>query len=352
MRRLSKLFILLILSLSFFACEGNTNGNSASTQIEFAEILPPEWEYIASHRLETCQSENDIEEWLVLFRFDTPNSAIRGIVYQIDKTHPPAIHPYMLDPPDRNYLCECQCTPTLENVLPNPGKDDEAPELIVRDRCGSVSPPTTRLTIFCWNEGIEEYEPLGQFWGNRIEVDYNEVAVTRLIPHHRAQLAMRYIYRPVGSNPATYYIQTGEDYLPVSEQETEFVFYERPEGVLTSPYPEKVVLAFYMDYTQNDILKYLREDRWRDSICADGGCGCNAPRNRIRRVGVTYLHCASERSAGRQPCGGERGPEEAAVDVEIICERKNGQREQAKSLRWQLICEDNQWKMASVAPRE
>jgi len=306
------------------------------------EILPPvelpeNWEHVRTYRLDTNRDNN--QEWVVLHRFDLPSetghdgSPIGGVVYQPGESSPFVLTAYELRPQDGNYLCECECTAAMKNVLSGlPG-----PELVVRDRCDDK---VIRSSIFYWEPNKKEYVPQGHFSGSRVEVELNSVTVDQRLPH-RAQLALRQIYRP--RDEKTYYEPFDRGILVVPEK-YELVFYQaEPEDVRRSPYPEKVVLAFYNHYTDDrQAAEYFTEKGWEQlEQCAAGRCGCASARGEIAHVRVTNLQPGEYTySEGKSP-----GSDRAVFDFNVLCEHQNGTLEDETFVRWYLVRQDDHWRL-------
>jgi len=346
--RLLLLVVVVFLCL-LAACSGPDESEDTSAYLNFADILPADWQYVDTHRLDT--NRDDEKEWVVMYRFDLltgterRDGPIAAVVYQPDDRKPPCVIPYELLPQDGSYLCECKCTPTMENVL----SGLEGDELVVRDDCDEE---ITRLAIFYWDPSAEEeYLPKGHFSGDRITSSPNEVTVDRRLPD-RAQLAIRQTCYPDEENK-TYYWLEGQD--TVVCEKYEYIFYDgEPEDVMLSPYPEKVVLAFYNHYTDGDkdVSQYFTEDGWeRVDKCAAGQCGCTVARNKVKDVRVIYL-LPGEETCSQTPvhqCE-KYGPDRAIVETTVICEHKNEDQgeDQQQILEWRLVREGARWKLDSV----
>ncbi len=299
--------------------------------------LPEHWEHVRTYNLDTNRDGN--QEWVILYRFDLPTetgqagSPIAGVVYQSNSSNSLILTPYELRPQDDDYLCECECTANMEDVLSGlPG-----PELIVRDRCYDE---TTRLTIFHWEPSEDKYLSQGLFFGSRIEAELDKVIVDQRLLH-RAQLALRQIYRPRDNE--TYYYPFNGDVLIVPEK-YELVFYQpEPEDVTQSPYPEKVVLAFYNHYTDDEQASvYFTENGWEQLRgCGTGQCGCTSTRSEITHVRVTDLQAGE----GTYSKSTDPGTDQTTVDVKVICERRNDTPESTTYVRWYLVRHDDRWKL-------
>lgn len=295
--------------------------------------LPETWEHVHTYRLDANRDDN--QEWVVLYRFDLPveaeqsGSPIAGVVYQPDDNSSPVLTPYELRPQDGNYLCECECIATMENVLSGlPGS-----ELVVRDHCNDT---VTRLTIFYWAPNEEKYLSKGHFSGSRIKAELNSVTVEQRLPH-RAQLALRQTYRP--DDNETYYGLFDQGVLVMPEKHELVCYQAEPKDVMRSPYPEKVVLAFYNHYTDDKYAsEYFTDKGWEQlAQCAAGRCGCTSARGEIAHVRVTNLQY-----------GEGTGSDRATFDFDVICERRDGALEDETTIRWHLIRQDDRWKLDSA----
>ncbi len=335
---------LLLLALLLYACDPSASDPASGRNpgLRFDTILPEDWQYITTYNLDTNRFD-DQEEWVVLYRFDLLvddkdqyRGPISGAVYQPDGERPPNLIAYPLRPPDGGYLCECKCVAAMKDAL----SGLEGPELIVSDRCDGE---TTRLTIFHWDQDARRYQPKGHFRGDNIQVDQNEVRVEEPWPG-RAQLAMRYTYRPRDNQ--TYY-QPGDQGVCVECEKRGIVFsHGEPEDVMRSPYPEKIVLAFYTHYTDDAKAPgYFAEGAWdRLGQCAPGRCGCASARSDIEQVWVIDLKPENEPLSADK----DLNPDKAAVLATVICDRRNAASEGERLMRWILTREDDRWQLHSL----
>ncbi len=293
-------------------------------------MLQDNWEHVQTYRLDANRDGD--QEWVVLYRFDlqtgTEQSSgpIGGVVYQPDHRSSSSFTLYTLRPRNGDYLCECECTAAMEDVL----SGLPATELVVRDRCNGE---TTRLSIFHWEENAGKYVPKGHFSGSQIQIETDKVTVSQRLPH-RAQLVLKQVYRSLDTK--TYY-QPGNLGILVMSGEYELGFYKaEPQDPMRSPYPEKVVLAFYNHYADSrKVSGYFTEQGRRElADCATGRCGCIAPPSEIVHVRVTDLHSDEDINT-----------EQITVDSHIICRRHDGTLENETFVRWHLIQQDGRWKL-------
>jgi hypothetical protein len=300
--------------------------------LTFGEILPKVWHHADTYRIDV--NGNGKNAWIVLYRFDLLNEGgesagpITAVFYQPDDERPPNLLADPLHPRDRDYLCECKCTPALENVLSGWNGD----ELVFYDQCGDQ---ISRLTIFHWDENDAKYVATGHFCGTCIEVTLDEVTVREPL-QDRAQLSECKTYRAWDNK--TYYQSSG---TPVPSKKAEIVFSKgEPDAVLDSPYPEKIVLAFYQNYDKDEEAPTYFAEKVRDYLgqCDTGECGCIAPRHEIDHVMVTELHPAPY--SDKDP-----NPKQTTVGAWIECKRRSGESEGKKYVKWLLVRENNRWQL-------
>jgi tetratricopeptide (TPR) repeat protein len=296
-------------------------------------MLPENWKHYHTYRLDTNR-DNNLES-VVLYYFDLPagtevdSGPIGGFVYQPNHKNSSIFSRYDLRPRGGDYLCECECTAAMEDVL----SGLSGSELLVRDYCDDG---ITRLSIFYWEPNEGQYLPKGHFSGSRIQAQRDSVMVSQRLPH-RAQLALQQVYQP--RNDETYYQSDNLDILVMSEK-YELTFYEaEPADVMRSPYPEKIVLAFYNHYADSRrASEYFTTSGWRQlEQCTTGQCGCAAAPGEITHVRVTDLHSI-----------GETGSNRASFEFSVVCERRDGASEAENSVQWNLVQQDGRWKLDSV----
>jgi hypothetical protein len=324
MRQAGKLLLIVVFLCLPLACEpAQSNPGDSGLPVCLNIHLPGGWQPLETRYLDT-NGDNE-QEAVILYRFDLPSetgqqgSPIRAVVYQIDEEELPNILAHELLTPDNDYLCECACALTMEDVLS--GLD--GPELVVRDQCNGER---SRLTIFHWDSVQIKYVSGGHFHGHEIEVAPNEVRVEeRLLD--RAQLARRTIHH-------------SSDGITYDWSRDELIFcHEEPQDVTSSPYPEKVVLSLYNHYTDTaKIQTYFTVAGWeRLGQCDTGRCGCSSMRFEVAHVWVTDLRSEPENTIS--------GSDRAIVTATVNCERQGGLPDGERPIRWSLIREAGRWKL-------
>jgi hypothetical protein len=147
-------------------------------------------------------------------------------------------------------------------------------------------------------------------------------------------LALKQVYQSYDTK--TYY-QRGDLGILVMSGEYELVFYKaEPKDPMRSPYPEKVVLAFYNHYTNGRrVSGYFTGEGWSElEGCTTGRCGCNPAPSEIAYVRVTDLHSDDDINSDR-----------VTVDSHVICEHQDGTSERESFVRWYLVQQNGRWKL-------
>jgi hypothetical protein len=305
------------------------------TQVPKGIIPPLHVKPAEIYELDTNHSGD--QEWVVLYRFDLPaetegeRGPIGGLVYPQKDDGSPSTTPLQLRTPHDEYLCECECLASMENALSMLPFE----ELVVRDTCNER---TTRAFIFHWEPNTGQHESKGHFIGDHVQVALNTVTVTQRV-QHLSQLALELVYVP--RNGGTYYQPDGRGV--VDPEKHELIFYgPEPEHVTLSPYPEKVVLAFYKHYTEGERVAELFTQRGWEQVeqCTTGQCGCLAGSEDVTHVRVTHLKPQEDTE-----------PDQAVFAANIICELGDGQLENETTVRWYLVRQDGQWKLDRAEPR-
>jgi len=340
MRQCGKLLLLVVLLSWPLGC-GPATGNpsplsrsalTGNPHLSFKEVLPEDWQcFNRSYRLDI--DDDGDNERVILYYFDVldearPRGAPIGVcVYKPDDNIPPNVIAYDLRPPSGDYLCECECTLDMENVLSGLTGD----ELVVRDRCDGE---TTRLTIFHWDVDKNRYESSGHFCGGRVEISRDQVMVEERQPG-RAQVAKVETYYP--DENKTYYLPGGQC-KPCTKGELGLC-YGDPEDVICFRYPEKAVLGFYNLYNDDEKATAYFVEGVQDHLgqCDASQCGCIAPRHQIAHVRVTDLQVEPESET--------QGTDRAIVGVTVFCEHRDGTEEGERRMRWHLVREDGCWRL-------
>jgi hypothetical protein len=228
--------------------------------VDFFALFPDRYEVRQVNYVDTDGDEQ--EEWVVFYQFDLADGRrpYAGVVYDYDRGDPVAMFPYRLLPPDRDYLSEgvvrlefkelvgaSEATPMPElfvyGEVPAPEEDDEKMD--------------TDLTIFRhipnsfdWEFPRDEprrYQVIGSFRGDggvSFDEETETVTVRNRAGYERSQLAVESVY--VLDNTRETYMSVEDPQQLMAPASSQVVFtFGVPADVLSSPYPEKVVLGFY-----------------------------------------------------------------------------------------------------------
>ena len=296
-RKLS-LLLWIGLSLVVSGCGPLEALRQPDTRLDFTKILP---ESKRPQNVQLLDADGDEKnEWIVFYKFDLVEGAtgrrfspIGGAVYNDDHGDPPVVFPYQLQPPDRVYLGEQNCVAEVGDLITT----NKGPELLVNNFAeeGLVAD----LSVFHWydhdkddlskkpSEERQGYECLGSFHGSGgITLDSSRVIVKERT-EERSQLSRKNVYDVRGSS---YFQPGGRELWPPVEKSVEFTF-GVPEDVAQSPYPEKIVLAFYLALGQNNPLAqtYLSETSGLKNLVGSSNFGTAASGDRIQKVLVKRI---------------------------------------------------------------
>jgi hypothetical protein len=328
--------------------------------VNLFDIVPP------GYRVEEVSYEDTdgdgVNEWVVFYQFDLVDgrSPYGGVVYDDDRGRPPVLFPYQLLPPDRDYLSQGKVRLARADVV-SLGEIKPVKELLVY---GQTDKLDTELGIFRnfpntlpWEPPTDDprrYQVIGFFRGDA-GVTYNDtdktVTVRNRAGYDRSQLAVQTVYA-LNDKRGTYMSPTDPDVLGAPAS-TQVVFaYGMPDDILITPYPEKVVLAFYMtlgerppkvpprDFlTGQALIEYERNNLNYFGLQ-------NATKDNISNVQIkllSYVPEVEEFDASTTILG----PEPRAIIVAVDLEARVGQVQvsTAGPIQWVLTLVDGKWRL-------
>jgi hypothetical protein len=301
-------------------------------------------------------------EWVVFYQFDLVDgrSPYGGVVYDDDRGQPPALFPYRLLPPDRDYLSQGKVKLSRADVV-TLGEIKPVKELLVY---GETDKLNTELGIFRnipntlpWEPPTDDprrYQVIGFFRGDA-GVTYDDttktVTVLNRAGYDRSQLAVQTVYA-LNEKRGTYMSPTDPDVLGAPAS-TQVVFaYGMPDDILNTPYPEKIVLAFYttlgerppkvaprdlltgqalIEYERNNLGYFGLQNGTKDNV------------SDVQLKLLSYVPAVEEFDASATILGAEP----RAIVVEVDLEGKVGQAQvsTAEPIRWVLTLVDGDWKI-------
>lgn len=282
------------------------------------------------------------EEWVVFYRFDQVGGGgpVAALIYDVvsdPSSLLPLAYPYKLRTPHEDYLAQGQPEVTLVDIVTE-SSGTERKEVLFKT--------ANELVFFQVNGNLVNqprddpplYRCIG-FFRSRDGVSFNpenlEVAVTSRDEYERSQLVTRRYYKPAADG----YFITGTTML-VSPFESAVDFPEGiPTDILGTPYPEKIVLAFYKTFGKADakptILEYLSAQAADEFMQGKLKYGSPWPLGELKWAVVKELSYYPTGDASQS----------AVVIVKVVFHRTTGEKSPLIEVRWTLIRVQNQWKM-------
>ncbi|MFZ5918604.1 MAG: hypothetical protein ACOYZ7_16845 [Chloroflexota bacterium] len=325
---------------------------TAQTEIDLAQILPASLRAKSIQRLDPAAGIT--RQWLVLYEYDFTGefSPIAGVVYRADRggsNRPPVVYPYPLQLPDRDYLGTDQVTVEPRDVLTaQPGA-----ELVVENR--NAAGFVTEAAIFRWHDpfadevwrdhNLEEryYECMGFFRSNgQVTVGSDLVTVEEWVGD-RSQLARIHTYKP---DERGSYLVDGITVRAAERSYINFAFGQSTD-ILASPYPEKIVLAFYNALGgPTEALKPYLSQAGQELLGAGlVGYGCVWPPSQVARASVYEIsYYPGVETQARQD-----EARRALVELKVQCWSRTGQAMPEEAhVGWFLVREKGNWRMDQV----
>jgi len=291
------------------------------------------------------------EEWVVAYRYDLVGyrSPISVVIYDAEGVDRelPMIYPYKLSTPDSDYLGEGVVSIGMTDVLGNlPEESGIRPELVITDAQNTTlsiyrvldvskvpNPPCVNLP--------NPYQVAGFFRATlRITRAGNAVVVYDRAGSERSQFALRRLYLPSNGS----YFQPGTTtLLPPKEASIEFA-YGMPADILETPYPEKLVLAFYNRLPGGDLAALLSTQAQQRLAGGQLDYGSPWPRAALQKALVQEISYVPGPSDSLSTFAQDAQPEAALVTAKVLFIGPDGQ-SQLRTIRWHLIKQGTQWKL-------
>ena len=281
-------------------------------------------------------------EWLVFYRFDQigGHGPVGALIYDVverDAPQLPLLYPYKLRTPDQNYLAQRVPQVSRVDIVREP--DDVVRKELVLTTSEEAAffrmslDPASRLA-----DVPPLYQCIG-FFRSTGGVSFNpeslEVTVTSSAGFERSQLIMRHFYKPEASG----YFAPGTTVLipPVASK---IDFAEGiPPAILDTPYPEKIVLAFYQTLGRADVepkvTDYLSAQAVEEFEAGTLRYGSPYPTEQLKYAVVKEL--------GYYPT--QEDSTSTIVTVKVVFRSDSDQKSPLIEVRWTLTRAQNQWKM-------
>nr|MBC7245386.1 hypothetical protein [Chloroflexota bacterium] len=344
---------MFLLVLTLTACGTTPTPTPPAKTISFPEdvfgrgFLPGKT-YLDIKREDT-DSDGQLE-WVVFYRFDQVGGGgpVAALIYDIvvdPEVQLPIAYPYKLRTPDQNYLSQDIPNLSLAEIVREDGNVRKElvfsteTELVffrvTRDPKGPPvdNPPLYRCIGFFRSDGGVSFNP-----GNL------QVTVTSRAGYERSQLVTRREYKP-GTLPEAdgYFLANTTTLVAPFESRVDF-----PEGIpatiLDTPYPEKIVLAFYQTLGKSDaqpaLADYLSPQAATELTQLKLRYGSPLPPDQIQRAIVQELSYYPTQEDSTT----------ALVTAKVIFQPKTGQPSPLIEVRWRLVRIGNRWKMDYAEP--
>jgi hypothetical protein len=337
-------WIALVLCLLALTACSRSEPEKPPEMLNFMEDIP-----LGKPVLEVQQVDTDSDkkpEWVIFYRFDQVGTGgpVAALIYDVVReplSQLPMVYPYKLRTPDQNYLAADVPALSLYNLLP---------ESTGTPRNELVFSTGHELAVFRVTRDPDEfaadnpplYRCIGFFRSDAVAFDEKtfEVTVTSNAGFERSQLVARSYYQPASSDQQDgYFITTTTSLAPPEESKVDFNEGKIPEAVLDTPYPEKIVLAFYQTLGQAnpaiDILYYLSSqaaDAFKQGTLKYGS---PFPTDQLKAAIVKELSYYPTQDTDKT----------ALVRATVVFHPKSGQPSNPIETRWRLVLVENRWKM-------
>ncbi len=337
-----KVLSIILLAALLTACgTPPTPGEPPEKMISFTKDVLPGRSVVDVQRLDT--DSDGQTEWVVFYRFDqvSGHGPVAALIYDVVRdpsSQLPVVYPYKLRTPEQNYLAQWQPKMALVDVVPEPSG-------VLRKEL--VFTTTNELTFFHLNRDPASqptddpplYGCIGFFRSDSgVSFDPSKgltVTVTSRAGYERSQLVTRYEYRPEAGG----YFITGTTTL-VSPFAAAVDFPEGiPSDILDTPYPEKIILAFYQTFgkamAQPTILDYLNTQAAAEFMQGKLRYGSPFPLDQLSKAVVKELSYYST----------QEGSTSTMVAAKVVFYARSGQKSALIEVRWTLVRVQNRWKM-------
>jgi len=292
-------------------------------------------------RVDTDNDEQD--EWVVFYRFDRveDRGPVAGLVYDVvldPSSHLPIVYPYRLRTPNEDYLAQGEPKVVLIELVPEPAGATPRKELLLKTDSELAFFKVTSELVNQPSDNPSLYRCIG-FFRSRDGVYYNpdnhEVVVTSRAAYERSQLVTKHYYRPEADG----YFVTGTTTLVTPFGSAVDFPAGIPEDVLDTPYPEKIVLAFYRTLGTEGAKPPIVE-------CLTAQAATEFQQGRLRYGSpwpLDELKLAVVKELGYYPT--DAASQSTVVTVKVVFHRNTGEMTPLFEVRWTMVRVQNQWKM-------
>ena len=335
--------LVLLLSALLISCTISTSTpgpTPPAKTVSLADDVLLGMDVVDVQRLD-ADSDGELE-WLVFYRFDQVGAQgpVAALVYDVlprPSGQLPLLWPYKLRTPHENYLAQRVPDVSLVDIVSDP--DDLVRKEIVLTTSEEAAffrmslDPASRLA-----DVPPLYYCIG-FFRSAGGVSFNpetlEVTVSSRAGFERSQLITKHFYQPEADG----YFASGTTTLhaPIGSK---IDFAEGiPPTILDTPYPEKIVLAFYQtlgkDNADPKATDYLTAQAARELNAGALSYGSPFPGGQLKYAVVKEL--------GYYPT--QEDSTATTVTVKVVFRSVSEQSSSLVDVQWTLTRVQNQWKM-------
>ncbi len=286
-------------------------------------------------------------EWLVFYRFDQvgDRGPVAAVIYDVVRNGPfPVIYPYRLRTPNEAYLALASPRAMMVDVL-DEVNGPQRRELLLYTKTDMAFYAVDAAAIGVASDDPSAYRCIG-FFRSDTEVGFDPetrlATVVSQAGYERSQLVTKHYYRPEADG---FFITGTFTLVPPAASRIEFPS-GIPETILETPYPEKIVLAFYQTFGKTNpkptIDQYLTAQAGDDM--AHGRLWYGLPSNlslaQLRNVAVKELSYYPTQDSSTS----------TVVVVKVVFNAINGVQSPLTTVRWTLNRIGSQWKMHFSQP--
>jgi hypothetical protein len=344
---LTVLALCLLVLVALTACIRRSEPEGPAKTLDFQQDIPLP---LGKPVLDVQRVDTDSDkkpEWVLFYRFDQVGTGgpVAALIYDVVNdpiSQLPMVYPYKLRTPDQDYLAEDVPHVGLYNVLTEPTGATARNELVFATTHEVAIFRLTRDPDAFAADNSPLYRCIGFFRNDAVAFDPNtfEVTVTSNAGFERSQLVTRSYYQPASSDQFDgYFVASTNTLVPPKESQVDFSEGKIPDAILDTPYPEKIVLAFYQTLGKSnpatDILYYLSSqaaDAFKKNTLKYGSPFAPDQLARAIVTELSYIATQDTQVVGH-------------VKAWVVFYSKSNERSNPIEVNWRLVRVDNRWKM-------
>jgi hypothetical protein len=337
--RLARALVLALLVTGLAACVGSDTQQLPQPFIDIGQDVLPDRAVVGVQRVDS-DSDGKLE-WLVFYRFDQVGKTgpVAALLYDVaaGAGQIPVVYPYKLRTPAETYLAQTQPEVAMMELLTESAETARKELVLSTDYDLAIF----RVNGNAINQPADDpalYQCVGFFrsdGGVFLNAETRQVTVTSRGGYERSQLVTRDYYMPHADG---YFVAGTTALVPPTASTIDF-----PEGIpsaiLDTPYPEKIVLAFYKTLGRTDakptILDYLTPQSANDLMQGRLRFGSPFRLDQIKRAEVKELSYFSTQDDSQA----------TMVMVKVVFTSVSDQDSAVIEVRWPVIRQENRWKM-------